>query len=92
MKKTMINSLYRKADQLGYELTTEDIFAFERECIDTVSVRAGGYTEVEEYLEEKGLRKAYDDYERDPDDPYYDTFINWCMELNPAYNTYKKEA
>ena len=89
MKKTMIDSLKAKAEQLGYELTTEDIFAFERACIDVCAIRAGGITLVDDYLEEKGLKHAYDDYENDSDDTYYDEFIEIRQEMNTEYDTYR---
>ena len=84
MKKTMIDCLKAKAEQMGYDLTLEDIFAFERECLDVCSIRAGGITLVDDYLEDKGLKHAYEDYEKDADDTYYDEFIEIRSEVNKA--------
>ena len=81
MKNTMIACLYKKAERMDYELTTEDIFAFERECNDVVAIRAGGYDYMEDYMEAKGITKSYQDYEKDADDTYYDEFIQIRMEL-----------
>lgn len=86
MKKKMISCLMDKAYEMGYELTKEDVWTFERECLNVCAIRAGGMDKVDEYLEEHGLAKAYCDYENDADNLYYKEFIEIRMDLNPAYN------
>lgn len=85
MKKKMISCLMDKAYEMGYELTKEDVWTFERECLNICAIRAGGMDKVDEYLEAKGLKKAYDDYENDADNLYYKEFVEIRMELNPLY-------
>lgn len=73
--KQLITALLLKCEEMDYELTTENLFYFERECINICAIRAGGIDKVDDYLEEHGLRKACHDYERDPDNGYYEELI-----------------